>query len=636
MLNDWIRLLDDSDSAPKPIRPIEQGEVARYGRRSVKGEGGLAGKKSVADQEAETADISDEHGLPTSPSDYYAEPPGYSGKTFYDGGTGRHAIHEELKFDEKRRRRVRPRLTALVQDIESRRKRVVVAWSLCRLWRSVRLCEHLLDLFEEFDVELYDKDGKVDYRSPKGRADVVGAAVRFETQRKEIKQGVERGLRRNRKRKKIASNPNCLGIRTKGTRTNAVRFLDDELYWVERMMRLYVGDGASRPLSTIEIGDAIVREGMRWPEDLRRSYEGLETCPTDRVTCVMVQHVLTNVRYVGYHPTLKGAYQCSAFLRDGKPLIPIDLFLRVQRRLKQERRLGCRTRRPDRALTSLLLCGLDASPLQCQTAVGQLTGGNTERYEVWRPVPRVGTGCDHCLPNIRDEVLMTYIAEQLGPLISAELEGRLSGSTDTQRLEQLNQQLMATEEEITKVDELALTTWREDPTFAYRLAQQLKARRRTIQAEILRCESSHVVAADLIPHGRDLQSADPATRADAVRALIRWIAIIPSGKPRVRSEGSREWTRNPDQGRLFFCLELGVYHTAAITFDASHPRGYHKRINLLRPAEPHECLEGVNDLPEPAKFIDGLRTSRLRHGIDFDFAVDAPGYVTEATQREMA
>lgn len=624
-VENWINLLDESHVRAVTPRPVSMGEVARYGRRSIKGEGGLAGVKSVSDQDAETLDMCEEFGLPTTSDDYYAEPPGLSGKAPYDGGRGRHEVHEEHKFDDKGRRRVRPRLTAMVKDIEEGRKRVVVAWSLCRLYRSVRLCEHLLDFFEEHDVELYDKDGRVDYRTPGGRESVVSKAVKYEAQRREAILGVTRGLNRNRKKGKIAATPNCLGMRTRGTRTNSVRFIDDEIRWVLRIFNLYLGIGSSRPLSTREIGKLLVDEGFVWPEDLRKKSEFRMVREPKSVTSNLIQAVLKNPRYVGYAPTQKGAYKCSAFLQDGKPVVPVDLFARAQRRLADERRVRG-VRNTDRGLTSILVCGYDATPLQCQTPHVTLSGGRREKYGVWRTVPRESSPCDHLVPNLRDDVVMDYIASVLGEILVAELSGLAAPPDNDTRLAELRLNLIKLEADLENVERHAATSWRDDPMFAYKIKQGLIQRKRAIEQEVLAIDSHSESVESVMPAARSLSSEDPSVRAHAVRSILRWAAVVPSGKPKVRWANTGEPARNPDQGRVLFALPMGIYHTAVICFGDEHPRGYRKRINLLRPAEPHECLGSVGDLPYPKRFVEGLRDFRLRRSCDFDYAVDAVGY----------
>lgn len=622
---DWLKLLDDNVERPKEIRPLSMGEVARYGRRSVKGEGGLAGQKSVSDQDAETFDICGEYGLPTSEGDYFAEKPGMSGRAPYDGLTGRHAIHEDLKYDEKGRRRVREKLTALLRAIEEGEKRAVVVWGLCRLWRSVRLCEHLLDFFEEHGVELYDRDGRVDYTSPGGREAVVSKAVKYEAQRKDAKVGVERGLSRNRKRKKIASNPNRLGMRTMGTRTNRVRFIDEELFWVLRIFELYCGVNGERPHSSLEIGPKIVSEGFRWPAGLRRLREGQEALSPTYVPGLQVISVLRDVRYIGYHPTAKGAYKCDSFLREGEPLVPLELFDAAQRKLKQEPK-GNHRRVPERALTQLVRCGFDAQTLQCQTAISERSNGVIEKYEVWRSVPRSNGWCHHKLPNLRNDLLIDYVSEHLGPLILHDLSVPPEIDTTTQRLAPLQDELRALNEDLRRIEDLSASTWREDPSYAFALAQRAKARKTEVEGEIRRLERSRIERPNYEQAVDCVRSVDPIVKANAIRQLIRWIAVIPSGKPKVMWQDTGEPARNADQGRLLFCLVTGTYHTAVISFGEAHPKDYHKRINMIRSAEPDECLVGVGELPDPLSFVEGLRRSRTRALEHFDLGLDAPGY----------
>lgn len=627
----YLKLLKEDPIRPAMQRIFKLGEVARYGRKSTKGSDG--GNKSLEDQDTDTLETCERFELPTNENDWYREPAGHSGKLAYDGG-GKFAVPEAKKIDDKGRRRTRPELTRLVRDVMEGRKKVIVVWKLDRLFRSVLLCEHLIDLFEAYGIELYDCKGKVDYTSVDGRSNIRALANHYETKRENDKENVTSGLRKNRKKGKIASNPNCLGMRTAGTRTNRVKFIDEELFWVLRMMNLFVGDGERAPLGPSEIGQAVEAEGFRWPEDLRRNREAWEPRFPGQTYNWMVMKVLTNPRYVGYHPTKEGSYQCDAFLRDGKTLVPIELFNRVQMRLESLKRIG-NAGMTGRAFASILLCGYDAQSLQCQQMWAERKNGVREKYPVWRMAPRPAGWCSHLLPNIREQVLLDYVFTTMAPLLAAHarVAAARGQETDEARLGQLRTRLseLVHEHEVTAV-ELLKTTWRSDPELALRLRESLSSQISQVRSEIARLEGTRCEALTLAPYIEQLQSLDEGARREAIRALIRWAAVVPSNMPPTYYESLGEWARNVDQGRILFLTAFGVYHTAVIEF-GQHPNGYRKRINTLRAAAPYECLGGVVDLPHPDLFVSNLRSSWTRRGILFDVDVEAPGY-SEWLQRK--
>ena len=623
-MENWLKLLNQEEQ-PKVARVYAVGQVARYARKSVKGDG-FGCMKSIEDQDTETVDICKSLGLPTSSEDFYPEAPGNSGKAPYDGG-GKHQIPEPKKIDEKGRRRTRPQLTRLVADVLSGQKKAVVVWSMCRLWRSVLICDFMLDLFEEFQVDLYDRNGKVDYSSPEGRSNVRALANQFETQRATSKAGVTRGLKSNRRKGKIASNPNCLGIRTAGVRTNKIVVVEDELRWVERIMRLFVGDDSDGPASPRTIAKIIAAEGFTFPDDLKRQRDGWNPRFPNRIFDWQIVKVLSNVRYVGFHPTANGSYKCDAFLNNGKPLVSVDLFARVQDRLASLRRIGNATKQ-ERAFGSILLCGLDACPLQCQLLWAERAGAVREKYPVWRRVPRQEGWCDHILPNIRDEVLLSYVRDVLQPVLAARLAQPdfFSSNSGKAKLDEVRSQLadLRHQRDVELVD-LAAGSWRTNPDLALNLATRLDEQIARLKGEVYRLETASTRVRSLDPYVQQLSSMNIAQQSEAVRQVIVWAAVVPSDLPSVISPETGEPARNPDQGRLLFLTSFGLYHTAVIEF-GKHPKGYRKRTNSLRPALPHECIASVQDLPNPDLFVRQLSESWSRKGIDFDISRHAPGY----------
>ena len=294
-------------------------------------------------------------------------------------------------------------------------------------------------------------------------------------------------------------------------------------------------------------------------------------------------------------------------------MIPAELFARVQRRLKQQSFHSGRTNQ-GRALASLILCGFDGVALQCQTPNVTLSAGVREKYDVWRCVPRECTDCDHLLPNIRDDILIAYIGKVLAPFIEIELQSRTDAAREDSKLDELQLALHKMEQDLIRLDGLAATSWQDDPMYAYNLRKRHLAQKRALEEEIRLLSSPSDTAGQILPSVRQMDSADPRLRADAIRSIIKWAAVLPSGKPKVRWDTTGEPARHPDQGRILFALPNGLYHTAVICFGEDHPKGYRKRINMLRPADPHECLGNVGDLPDPQKFVDTMRATRFRRG----------------------
>lgn len=118
-----------------------------------------------------------------------------------------------------------------------------------------------------------------------------------------------------------------------------------------------------------------------------------------------------------------------------------------------------------------------------------------------------------------------------------------------------------------------------------------------------------------------LASANEALRRDAIRAVVRWMAVVPS-RPQSEVNRRRAQREDPRQGWVLILTSLGTYHTATIEY-SKRPKGDFKhRTNVLVPAEPHDSLLGVGSSrargfrEEPAPRLeeinDALRPRRRR------------------------
>jgi hypothetical protein len=119
-------------------------------------------------------------------------------------------------------------------------------------------------------------------------------------------------------------------------------------------------------------------------------------------------------------------------------------------------------------------------------------------------------------------------------------------------------------------------------------------------------------------------------RKDALRAVIRWIAVIPSDVIRTRDRRSDDtWRSDEDAGRVVFLTAWGTLHTAFI--ERVTRQNYYRRSKVcqLRPATAQEAIGTVGDFPDPDAVVAGLARAYKNGRYDFAPQEVAPGYSPE-------
>ena len=599
-------------------------QIARYARKSTKGENA---SRSIEDQDAEMLEMLHDHGLPEGV--LYPEKPGHAGSLWYKC-QGKYSVAEERLIDEKGKPKHRPLLSTVVAGILNGAIKMVVCWSQDRTWRSVSICDFLCDMMVEYGVELYDRYGRVDIHTPDGRSQVRNTANAAQAYREAAKVLTRRGQRRNRLKGKLVSNPNCLGMRTAGKKTNKVIFIEEELTLLRKMMELYLGDDPRGPMSLTAIAKTLDDEGHSWPEDLCRFREDLGRAFPDDPGKIQAGHIresFRNSRYWGIEHSVYGDYPCEAFLRNGETCVPLELLDRVKAKMDSESRVAPNGRE-QRSMTSLIVCGICGHPFKA--GLTRYTHQDGTRLERWSYVANHDrtSVCTHTLPSLKVEVVDDYLATVLGPIVASHLSEQKSGDRSSlgaaisaKQLE-IQELLRQKEEDLVQV---AMTTWRGQPELAVRMAEALDQRVSISRSDLARLQlqmSNVMPIADAIGL---LESSKSELRRDAVRAMIRWMAVIPSGLPKERTKKG-VLARNRNQGLALFLTSLGTFHTARIEFDWFPKMDLEVRTNILVPAEPSECLLSVGDLPDPKSFFTNLRRTRLHSYLPFSEELDAPGY----------
>jgi DNA invertase Pin-like site-specific DNA recombinase len=601
------------------MRPLLPGELIRYGRKSNKTE---KSSKSLQDQNEVTLESCEEFGLPTSASDWWPEEPGHGGDEWWVGvtlyGTGDAYTAKPA---------TRPVLTKIVRGIQQGTIKGVVVYSQDRLWRSVMICEALVNLMAQHDVQLFDRNGAVDLQTPEGRQAVFQTATAAQALREMAVVNAPRGVTKSRNKGKLVGNPNVLGFRAVGNKTGGVRAIAEELEVVRRWFRMFdAGENGCGPMSAFQIAKQMTLEKFEPSPDLEAKRHFKRHPDAKHVVySEYVRHVLGDVRYTGYQPHEGSIWPCNVFLVDGQPVIEPSLFERVQQKRQDAKWVKSGTN--DRALAGRIHCGLCGQNMSANAQCIKKSDGTSETVEHWRNDRTLESAwCTHSIPNLRVLILDAYLDEFLTPLLQAEIrerslaEDNASLSNDATLI-----QKRLCEADIEYREVLPTYFGIVSPELLKLKEQELKKRIEDLKAK-LRDADDRIRDFDAYAKVmEDITNVHPSLRKDVYRSCLVWVCVLPSTEPREPKPGYKNRTRPPqDAGRVVFLTAWNTYHCATIYRRAG--KGYHHSTLLVRPSTPEEIVGSMSDFPAPTAFLAGLE--RVWHGrhLQFDLAAVAPGY----------
>jgi hypothetical protein len=606
------------------------GEVISYGRKSTIAEGA---SKSIKDQHEVNGETAAENNLPLSPDYCWSEPLGYGGDLYWSGG-GRTG----LEADDYLQGRSRPTLTRIVKGVlgidVTTPIRGIVVWAQDRLWRDVGIASDLIEFFAKHDVALYDRNGRVDIWTPEGRQAVLGAAVAAQHMREMCAVNSARGVRKSVEKGALVTRPNVLGFRSAGKYTGKVTPIPDELELVRRIYKLYtIGEGDG-PLGCVDIVKLLMSENYVWQPDLH-SVRGVKRSEFTKhiIYPTQIRNVLKDPRYQGKQPHKGKPVPCAAYLVDGQTAVDPALFERAQLKLQAESRIPNAAKRTNYALTGLLCCAMcgQGFTYNWTDRNRKLKEGET-RLAYWRVVKRATwSWCTHSHPAMPDDLINTYLNQVFAPLILAELRDQQIALENTGILSrQAHLRAELTEARRFCDEEL--------PQIGREVSPKLLAIMEKDALNRIEQLSSQLQEADQLERATKLLSTDVERLADRplnqqldiVRALIRWVAVIPNQDPYANGTNGR-YLYKRDRGRVVFLTTFGTYHTA--TIEQFKDAGSNARPTLhLRPAAPSEVVGSVAQFPDPEAFLDGLRR-RYKSGTFRHCPEDiSPGYVSKPCQ----
>jgi len=598
-----------------------------YSRKSTKEEGA---RKSIDDQNEVNQETAEEWGLPLLAECVFSEAEGMGGNLWYEGGGASGVIG-----DNRDKKRTRPILTQIIRGVVFGRYKCIIVYSLDRLWRDVGLCAAMIDVLNQYGCLLYDENGYVDTVTPDGHNSVMSQAAAASHQRRIAQVASPRGVRKSRQKGKRVSSADCLGFRNAFDKKNGVLHIPAEQDMVNRIFRLFdSGDGRTDangtligPLTTEKIAQLLMDEGYLWLPDLweKRAIKRVES--TEAIIYMTnIRHVLQDCRYQGRQPHQNQEWSCPAFLKsDGEPVVPTAIYERVQAKFNTLKR-GSNATRNSYALSGLLRCGLCGQTMSSGTAEYAIFGEKTI-VPVWKPLKgATWCWCTHKLPTIQQVELDNYINDVLAPLLLADIQVK-----STQGVHAVLQNQRAEIERLLKIEEhrfcnvLPTYMGTVPPAVLGEQYKQCEATIARLKSERLNAERSlcdfHAMEVNI----RDIANVNSELRRDAIRSVLRWVAVLPEGTPYIcNEETGHKRVPNDHVGRVVFLTVWGTLHTSLL--HRIRADGQRRRVCGVCSAAPEQFIDSVRNFPDPEAFISGLVRAYEYRKHAYTPAEMAPGY----------
>ena len=640
MLN--IDLNPDVNKTPPDPRTLLPGQVRGYTRKSNKE--GTRSQKSIEDQTSTCLFAAQVQGLPLTGAEILKEEIGCKASWWWEHG-GLNGLEQPDP-----NRKTRPVLTKLLHDVRDGKVKCIVVWNLDRLFRDVEIAKSLLMFLFRHDCLLYDYDGPCNIWTHTGRNAILQNAIASQALSENSRINSPRGVRENIKQDKLVVSCNVLGFRSAGSRTGKVLHIEDEQALVLRIYQM-----SDSGLSTLQIANQLMSEGIRlYEHSAGQNPHGHKRTEANRSRIYMgsIRDILKDCRYIGMQKWKGDQYPCPVFLRQSvcggenieETVVPRDLWDRVQSKLKTRKRSGNHS---VRMLASLVRCGIDGTVMTAQNTKypnGEVIAHwiiKTHNRRLVESIPNAelepcGYVCDHRLPSLRGPVLDDYVIDVLGPLMAADIREQMLAATGnaTTKSRSVLEQAIAEAERYQR-DELPQFAIDNSVTPALLRSMERKSLEKitNLHKDLAQFKVNEEDRAQLVDTLVCLRDISEPMRRDAVRKTIMWVAVFSTPGPR---EAKRQYKRAgytyaPTMvGKVVFCMEYGVYHTAVIYRERRTDGISGHKPFQLRPATAEECVGGVADFPETDRFVAGLRNAWEGRVYNWSPEQFAPGYVPGA------
>jgi hypothetical protein len=601
---------------PKP----RLGEVFSYQRKSNATENC---KKSLADQTKSNRKTCDRYGLPLDESCILSEKPGLGGDLWWDGvSMGTERPGEERRF--------RPAFSKLRDAILDDRCKAIVTYSQCRLFRNVSIANEFINLCVDHGVRIYDTAGLLDIWSSDGRAHIRHMASDNQRMREKARTETQRGIEDSLDEGEMVVVAGRLGFRSAGKGSKKVVAIPHELAYVKKIYLAFAhGIDERGPLCIKDIVVMLNEDAeFDWTPDIIEKRGKRTEHTKGLVYRLQVRQCLRDLAYHGYQKR-KRIVKCDAFLVDGQPVIDDETWDLAKRKLESNKFFPPGRNREDRAFSGLIRCGVcgQTTAAVLNTEIRDRTDRTDPAKFAWVRYQYDGGGmsCKHFFHRIPVKGLDDYFDTVLAPLALTELEARESAASTAAllaRRERLDREVASLQDRLdTEIPAMALEL---SPSTVSKAEKLLLNQLQKLSEELIAVSLALRSAVPLIKNLRKLDGLSASLRTDIVRQTIRWVAALPPTSPMVWDKQYKRWKKPTDGGRLLVLTTFGVYHTIKLTrvIKPGNPR--HRYLSFNQ-AEEDEIIGTMNDLPDPALFVRGLRKTCASAYIDFDPTEWAPG-----------
>jgi DNA invertase Pin-like site-specific DNA recombinase len=588
---------------PTPVR-----RAAIYVRKSHFTEGK---SKSIADQIKDCLRVAAKLGLTVAEEHIYMEAEGNKGDWTWSG-SGDPGPY-------------RVALGRMMDDMDAGLFDLVVVWKSDRMYRDCGLADDILKRMRANKVALVC--GGYDYliHTATGFARASLEAVSNREQRDKASEDIKRTLGERVLEGQITRSPACLGYRSAGADTQAVRAIPEELALVNRIFRMFlIGEDSRGPLGVTAISRQLVSEGTFLPA-LRLPDQ--RTTPKD-IGAGKIRRILEHVAYIGKFKHAGREYDCPSLLvpaADGsgnmETAVPLQTWLDAQDKLARETKWDkkCNGLGTPHLLTGYVICGnCGRTTYALQRRVPSGPDGQEEQvrsnYRCLRKHELYP--CKGLMPCLSEPVLDAWVLSELTPLLIHEIKvahcatGRdadiqaLAGSR--LKLEAACQREAAELQRVLNIyDDMQLRA----------KAAEFRAVRETMMREIAAIQER------LNKSGGALAQLPDENVADMPRAALR-----------AALQSATEWIMVSSTG-VIALTRMGTY-IAARYRKGDRARGEHPILRALEPASVVDALTCLAWFPNPAAFLEGRRETLGAQAASRSDEDILPGLTAYQTQRD--
>lgn len=545
-----------------------------YVRRSEDDESGRS--KSCDDQESRGTKTGLMLGYREDQIRIYREPEGAKGTWWWEG-SGQPGPHRKA-------------LGRAVADINTRELEALWAWNSDRVFRDVPVALALGAILCKANVTFYCGLKQVDTSSADGLYHLTIEAASNRRQRDRAREDVQRDKLFRAELGLFTRDPSCFGWKSAGRESQEAIPQWDQIDTAEMMMRWLVGDGDVGPLTQNQIANRLMDLGVK----LSIGAKGHKASNDRLVTYQQVERILRNPMFIGMWQHAGKLYDFREKLyvsRNGepkRPAVPVELFERVQQRLKARPKKGTKLGCSGRLLAGIVVCGACGRTLHVGYKILK-DGSKTQRYFCPNRIGKAKTCTGISCGSLVVEELDSWVTEYLGPLLAHELQAmRQEAASGPAQAELAIIERKITEIKASETEKLTALVVALDADQLAAVAAQFRTERQRLErrASELRVMISSVGGESL--HLSDLLSVSTEKLREALKRTVRWIALTDRGVV----------------AATYSCAYMGA------AYEESQPgkmKGKDNRRKLLPGVGAAASNVCATWIAEPAKFIAGRR-----------------------------